>query len=60
MKIAKNTALNKGCTTLENQIEINNINMPEWSFLDKNAQQAWRDVSDCYAQHSQFAMHNES
>jgi hypothetical protein len=48
--IAKDTAIKKGCTTLENQIEVNNIKMPEWSFLDKNAQQAWRDVSDCYAQ----------
>jgi hypothetical protein len=48
--ITKDTAIKKGCTTLENQIEVNNIKMPEWSFLDKNAQQAWRDVSDCYAQ----------
>ena len=49
-QIAKKTALNKECTTLENQTEINRNNMPERSFFDKKSQQTWRDVSLCYAQ----------
>lgn len=48
--IAKEKAVAAGGTTLENQLEKNRIDMPEWSFNDKNSQKAWNDVSACYAE----------
>lgn len=47
--VAREKAMEAGGTTLENQLDVNNIDMPEWSFLDENSQKAWRDVSACYA-----------
>ena len=51
--IAKEKAVAAGGTTLENQLEKNRIDMPEWSFNDKNPQKAWNDVSACYAENGQ-------
>lgn len=47
---AKEIAVSRNGTTLENQIEINKIELPEWSFSDESSQRAWHDVSACYAE----------
>ena len=55
--IAKEIAVDSGGTTLENQLEKNKIDMPEWSFSDENSKQAWRDASACYAENCSGEVH---
>ena len=49
-KIAMQIAVDNKGTTLEHQIAVHKIEMPEWSFQDKNSQRAWQQVSNYYAQ----------
>src|SRR5699024_860828 len=49
-KIAMQIAGDNNGTTLEHQIAVHKIEMPEWSFQDKNSQRAWQQVSNYYAQ----------
>ncbi len=55
-KIAAEYAKERGCTTLEMQLDAHNIKMPQWNDSEE-AKDAWRNVSEQMAEHASGDVH---